>query len=67
MASPDDPPEVVSSHPLLVEAPQPDATCRLVGSSDLVASRPPVDLGVLGYGSVPGNLAHLVLPAGTGP
>src|SRR5208337_4512705 len=50
--APDYLPEVVSSRPALVEAPQPDATCCLVGPSDLVASRPPVDLGVPGYGSI---------------
>ena len=49
-----------SSRPSRVEAPEPDATCCLVGPSDLVASRPPVDLGVLGYGSILANLRHLV-------
>src|SRR5271157_5404179 len=52
--------KAASSRPALVEAPEPDATCCLVGPSDLVASRRPVDLGVLGGGSIPGNLAHLV-------
>src|SRR5208282_2305722 len=43
-----------------VKSPKPSAAGRIVRSRELIASRRPVDLVVLGWGSVPADLADFV-------
>ena len=53
--------QAVSSRPALVEAPQPHATCSLVGPGDLIASRPPVDLWAVFQKLTPVEMAGVLI------